>query len=138
MMKLFEISPEDDSIVTPRNVRVISAVLAAFVAVLSIFFTRDINFLIGLAVGTAVSNLLFRQHELSIDKMLSSGNPGKGTADYMIRLAIRGVVIYAAARRSLLCGIGSVLGLLTVPYGIYLLAFLENRILRKTEKEGKR
>lgn len=138
MFSLFEYSQDTESYLTQKNVRVIAGMLSALICLISVFFTRNIDFLIGLAIGSAVSQLLFRQHELSIESILSTGNAGKGTVDYIIRLAIRAAVIYAAARRGMVCAAGSVLGLLSIPYSIYLLAFIENRIIRKSgEKEGK-
>ena len=124
---------EENDLLTPKNVR-FGAVFLCAIAELVVFFVGDPRiFGAGLLLGGIVAQLLFRQHELSISKMFARG--GNGRADYFLRLIIRGVALYAAIKNPNVSIIGCMIGLLSISYAIYLMAFLNASILRKRKEE---
>lgn len=126
----------EDSIVTPRNAR-IAAVLLCLVFVLGgLGFGDFFKTAKGVFLGAAVAQLLFRQHELTIGKSIKSANPQSMTvSNYFVRLLIKGVTVFVAIQNPDVGIIGCILGLLSIPYGIYALAFADWIIHRKTGKE---
>lgn len=104
-----------------------------------LFFTDWLSLLKGLFLGYAVAALLFRQHELSIGKLLSGGKNADRASrmGYFIRMLIRGAAIFVAVKNPGVSIFGCAAGLLSVPYGIYALAFLDAFIQRKNKKGGK-
>jgi len=131
-----EYEGEEDSIITPRNAR-IAAVLLCIVFILGgLVFGDFFKTAKGVFLGGAVAQLLFRQHELTIGKSIKSANPQSMTvSNYLMRLLIRGVTLFVAIQNPDVGIIGCILGLLSVPYGIYALAFADWIIHRKTGKE---
>jgi hypothetical protein len=131
-----EYEGEEDSIITPRNAR-IAAVLLCLVFILGgLVFGDLLKTAKGVFLGGAVAQLLFRQHELTIGKSIKSANPqGMTVSNYMVRLLIRGVTVFVAIKNPDVGIIGCILGLLSVPYGIYALAFADWIIHRKIGKE---
>ena len=131
-----EYGDEEDSIVTPRNAR-IAAVLLCLVFVLGgLVFGDFFKTAKGVFLGAAVAQLLFRQHELTIGKSIKSANPQSMTvSNYFVRLLIKGVTVFVAIQNPDVGIIGCILGLLSIPYGIYALAFADWIIHRKTGKE---
>ena len=128
-----EYEGEEDSIITPRNAR-IAAVLLFILG--GLVFGDFIKTAKGVFLGGAVTQLLFRQHELTIGKSIKSANPQSMTvSNYMVRLIIRGVTVFVAIQNPDVGIIGCILGLLSIPYGIYALAFADWIIHRKTGKE---
>ncbi|MBQ7938600.1 MAG: ATP synthase subunit I [Oscillospiraceae bacterium] len=127
---------ERESIITAKNVRFAAVGLCVLVALGSLLFGGFFPTLKGLLLGGAVAQLLFRQHELTIGKSLKSSNPsGITVSNYMVRLIIRGVTLFVAIQNPDVGIIGCILGLLSIPYGIYVLAFADWIIQRKTGKE---
>ena len=131
-----EYEGDEDSIITPRNAR-IAAVLLCIVFILGgLVFGDFFKTAKGVFLGGAVAQLLFRQHELTIGKSIKSANPQSMTvSNYLMRLLIRGVTLFVAIQNPDVGIIGCILGLLSVPYGIYALAFADWIIHRKTGKE---
>ena len=131
-----EYEGEEDSIVTPRNAR-IAAVLLCLVFVLGgLVFGDFLKTAKGVFLGAAVAQLLFRQHELTIGKSIKSANPQSMTvSNYFVRLLIKGVTVFVAIQNPDVGIIGCILGLLSIPYGIYALAFADWIIHRKIGKE---
>ena len=131
-----EYEEEEDSIITPRNARIAAVLLCVLFILGGLVFGDVLKTAKGVFLGGAVAQLLFRQHELTIGKSIRSANPQSLTvSNYMARLLIRGVTVFVAIRNPDVGIIGCILGLLSVPYGIYALAFADWIIHRKTGKE---
>ena len=124
---------EENDLLTPKNVRFGAVFLCVAAELVAVFVGDPKIFGVGLLLGGIVAQLLFRQQELSISKMLTRG--GNGRADYFLRLIIRGVALYAAIKNPNVSIIGCMIGLLSIPYAIYLMAFLNASILRKRKEE---
>lgn len=126
-----------DTVITVKNVRLTAVLLCVLCVVVSLFFGNIKSFVLGIFLGGAVAQLLFRQHELTVDKMFDEGkNPQSITvSNYFVRLVIRAVTLVVAFKNPNVSIIGCILGLLSVPYGIYALAFADWIIHRKTGKE---
>ena len=127
----------DDTVVTVRNVRLAAVLLCVLCILVSLFFGNVKAFALGIFLGGAVAQLLFRQHELTVNKMFDEGkNPRSITvSNYFVRLIIRAVTLVVAIRNPSVSIIGCILGLLSVPYGIHVLAFADWIIHRKNGKE---
>lgn len=131
---------EDDGdfdLLTAKNVRAAAVFLCVLCEVIALFLTDFKIFGAGLILGGGVAQLLFRQHELGIGKMLEGGNAKKtALSNYFIRLLIRGAAIFAAIKNPDVSILGCVLGLLSISYAIYALAFLNAFLHRKNRKGG--
>lgn len=128
---------EDSRVLNVRNVRVGALLLCLICEVAALFFTDFKIFGAGLILGGGVAQLLFRQHELGIGKMFDGGNPQRITvSNYFIRLLIRGVALFAAIQNPNVSILGCILGLLSISYAIYALAFLDAFLHRKNRKGG--
>ena len=126
----------EESIITPRNARIAAGLLCLLFILGGFIFGDFIKTTKGVFLGGAVAQLLFRQHELTIGKSIKSANPQSMTvSNYMVRLIIRGVTVFVAIQNPDVGIIGCILGLLSIPYGIYALAFTDWIIHRKTGKE---
>ena len=131
-----EYEGEEDSIITPRNARIAAVMLCLIFILGGLVFGDFFKTAKGVFLGGAVAQLLFRQHELTIGKSIRSANPQSMTvSNYMVRLIIRGVTVFVAIQNPDVGIIGCILGLLSIPYGIYALAFADWIIHRKTGKE---
>ena len=131
-----EYEGEESSIITPRNARIAAVLLCLLFILGGLVFGDFIKTAKGIFLGGAVAQLLFRQHELTIGKSIKSANPQSMTvSNYMVRLIIRGVTVFVAIQNPDVGIIGCILGLLSIPYGIYALAFTDWIIHRKTGKE---
>lgn len=128
---------EDSRVLNVRNVRVGALLLCLICEVAALFFTDFKIFGAGLILGGGVAQLLFRQHELGIGKMFDGRNPQRITvSNYFIRLLIRGVALFAAIQNPNVSILGCILGLLSISYAIYALAFLDAFLHRKNRKGG--
>ena len=126
----------EDSIITPRSVRLAAIGLCLLCIVIGVFFGDIAKTAKGVFLGGAVAQLLFRQHELVIGKSINSANPqGTTVSSYMMRLLIKGAAVFIAIQNPDVGIIGCILGLLSIPYGIYVLAFADWIIHRKNGKE---
>lgn len=131
-----EYENEEDSIITPKNARIAAVLLCVLFVLGGLVFGDFLKTAKGVFLGGAVAQLLFRQHELTIGKSVKSQNPqGMTVSNYFVRLIIRGVTVFVAIQNPDVGIIGCILGLLSVPYGIYVLAFADWIIHRKTGKE---
>ena len=127
---------DEESIVTARNARIVAVILCVLFILIGLAFGDFFKTAKGVFLGGAVAQLLFRQHELTIGKSIKSANPqGMTVSNYMVRLIIRGITVFVAIQNPDVGIIGCILGLLSVPYGIYALAFADWIIHRKTGKE---
>ena len=131
-----EYENEEESIITPKNARIAAVLLCVFFIIIGLAFGDFFKTAKGVFLGGAVAQLLFRQHELTIGKSIKSENPQSMTvSNYMVRLIIKGLTVFVAIQNPDVGIIGCILGLLSVPYGIYALAFADWIIHRKTGKE---
>ena len=131
-----EYDSDEESIITPKTVRITAVLLCVICVLVSFFFGNIRVFAMGIFLGGAVAQLLFRQHELTIEKSIGASNSKSITvSNYMIRLIIRGVTVFVAIKNPDVSILGCILGLLSIPYGIYALAFADWIIQRKTGKE---
>ena len=127
---------DGESIITPRNARFAALAICILCIAGGILFGDFIKTAKGVFLGGAVAQLLFRQHELTIGKSIKSANPqGMTVSNYMVRLLIKGLTVFIAIQNPDVGIIGCILGLLSIPYGIYALAFADWIIQRKTGKE---
>lgn len=127
---------ENDTVINARNARITAVFLCVLCVLVSLFFGNVRVFAAGIFLGGAVAQLLFRQHELTIGKSIGAANAQSVTvSNYMVRLIIKGVTVFIAIKNPDVSIIGCILGLLSVPYGIYVLAFADWIIHRKNGKE---
>ena len=125
-----------ETIITPRNARIAAVLLCVLFLLGGLVFGDFLKTAKGIFLGAAVAQLLFRQHELTIGKSIKSANPQSMTvSNYFVRLIIKGLTVFVAIQNPDVGIIGCILGLLSVPYGIYALAFTDWIIHRKTGKE---
>ena len=128
---------EESRILNIKNVRLGALLLCVLCEAAALFFTDWKIFGAGLILGGGVAQLLFRQHELGIGKMFGGGDPKNITvSNYFLRLLIRGVAVFAAIKNPNVSILGCVLGLLSISYAIYALAFLNAFLHRKNRKGG--
>ena len=139
-MKLFEKLTENENgdektLVSVKNATLSGVFICVVSEIIAVFFTDGRSFGLGLLLGGAIAQLLFRQHKLSIEKLMESRSPKRAAfSGYMIRFLIRGAAIFVAIKNPEVNIIGCVIGLLSVPYAIYALAFIDG-ILNKGGKE---
>ncbi len=127
---------DEDGFVSTRNVRFAAAAICILAELAAVFFTGWRSFGFGLLLGGAIAQLLFRQHEISIEKMMTGKNPkGAAVSNYFVRLAIRGAAIFIAIKNPDVNVIGCIIGLLSVPYAIYALAFINGLLNKDGGKE---
>ncbi len=127
---------EENTLITVKAVRLAAVLLCVIAALVALFFTDIKIFATGIFLGGAVAQLLFRQHELTVKKSIASGNSGNITVtNYILRLLIRGATVAVAIFNPNVSIVGCVLGLLSVPYAIYALAFLDHILHKKNGKE---
>lgn len=127
----------EDTVVTVKNVRLAAVLLCVLCVLIALFFGNIKPFVLGIFLGGAVAQLLFRQHELTVNKMFDEGKSPQSitVSNYFVRLVIRAVTLIVAIQNPNVSIIGCILGLLSVPYGIHALAFADWIIHRKTGKE---
>ncbi len=129
----------NDEFFSSGRIRLAAAAICIVCFGAGLLFTEWLPLVKGLVLGYAIAVLLFRQHELSIGKLLS----GEGNADrasrigYFLRMLIRAAAIYIAVKNPEISIFGCAAGLLSVPYGIYTLAFVDAFSQRKNKKGGK-
>ena len=123
---------EEGTLITVKNVRVFAVFICVFAVLVSLFFGAAKEVALGVFLGGAAAQLVFRQHEIAIGKSLFSGSEKN---DFILRLAIRIVVLVVAIKNPDVSFIGAALGLLSISYSICLLAFLNNLVSKQTGKE---
>ncbi|MBR2041018.1 MAG: ATP synthase subunit I [Oscillospiraceae bacterium] len=126
----------EETLITPKNARIAAIAICVLSIIGGILFGDFAKTAKGVFLGGAVAQLLFRQHELTVGKSIKSANPqGMTVSNYMVRLLIRGLTLFVAIQNPDVGIIGCILGLLSIPYGIYALAFADWIIHRKNGKE---
>ena len=126
----------EETLITPKNARIAAIAICVLSIIGGILFGDFAKTARGVFLGGAVAQLLFRQHELTVGKSIKSANPqGMTVSNYMVRLLIRGLTLFVAIQNPDVGIIGCILGLLSIPYGIYALAFTDWIIHRKNGKE---
>ena len=126
----------EETLITPKNARIAAIAICVLSIIGGILFGDFAKTAKGVFLGGAVAQLLFRQHELTVGKSIKSANPqGMTVSNYMVRLLIKGLTLFVAIQNPDVGIIGCILGLLSIPYGIYALAFADWIIHRKNGKE---
>lgn len=125
----------EDTLLTPRYVRLAALGFLAVCGIAGAVIGKASVCAMGLLLGGAVSLLLFRQQELSIRKAVETQNKFAVIVPYVLRMAIRAAAVIIAIKREDVSVICTVLGLLSVPYSIYFLTFLDSR--RQKPDDGK-
>jgi hypothetical protein len=130
---------EKETLITVKNVRVFAVFICVFAVLVSLFFGAAKEVALGVFLGGAAAQLVFRQHEIAIGKSLFSGSSKNASLitviNFILRLAIRIVVLVVAIKNPDVSFIGAALGLLSISYSICLLAFLNNLVSKQTGKE---
>lgn len=126
-------------LITVKNVRVFAVFICVFAVLVSLFFGAAKEVALGVFLGGAAAQLVFRQHEIAIGKSLFSGSEKNASIitiiNFILRLAIRIVVLVVAIKNPDVSFVGAALGLLSISYSICLLAFLNNLVSKQTGKE---
>ena len=130
---------EEGTLITVKNVRVFAVFICVFAVLVSLFFGAAKEVALGVFLGGAAAQLVFRQHEIAIGKSLFSGSEKNASVitiiNFILRLAIRIVVLVVAIKNPDVSFVGAALGLLSISYSICLLAFLNNLVSKQTGKE---
>ena len=130
---------EEGILITVKNVRVFAVFICVFAVLVSLFFGAAKEVALGVFLGGAAAQLVFRQHEIAIGKSLFSGSEKNASIitiiNFILRLAIRIVVLVVAIKNPDVSFVGAALGLLSISYSICLLAFLNNLVSKQTGKE---
>ena len=130
---------EEGIFITVKNVRVFAVFICVFAVLVSLFFGAAKEVALGVFLGGAAAQLVFRQHEIAIGKSLFSGSEKNASIitiiNFILRLAIRIVVLVVAIKNPDVSFVGAALGLLSISYSICLLAFLNNLVSKQTGKE---
>ena len=130
---------EEETLITVKNVRVFAVFICVFAVLVSLFFGAAKEVALGAFLGGAAAQLVFRQHEIAIGKSLFSGSEKNASIitiiNFILRLAIRIVVLVVAIKNPDVSFVGAALGLLSISYSICLLAFLNNLVSKQTGKE---
>lgn len=129
----------EGTLITVKNVRVFAVFICVFAVLVSLFLGAAKEVALGVFLGGAAAQLVFRQHEIAIGKSLFSGSEKNASIitiiNFILRLAIRIVVLVVAIKNPDVSFVGAALGLLSISYSICLLAFLNNLVSKQTGKE---
>ncbi len=130
---------EEETLLTVKKVRVMAVFICVFVVLVSLFFGAAKEAALGVFLGGTAAQLVFRQHEIAIGKSLFSGSEKNASIitiiNFILRLAIRIVVLVVAIKNPDVSFVSTALGLLSISYSICLLAFLDNLVRKQTGKE---
>ena len=106
---------------------------------ISLFFGAAKEVALGVFLGGAAAQLIFRQHEIAIGKSLFSGSEKNASIitviNFIARLVIRIIVLFVAIKNPGVSFIGAAIGLLSISYSICATAFLDNLVRKTTGKE---
>lgn len=108
-----------------------TVLLACVIAVVSIFFTKDFfSFVSGLFFGTAIAILNFTLLAKTIEKSIYLP-PEKAkvyaSSRYFIRYTIYGAVLYISVIADYINVIGTIAGILTIKFVVYVLHLFDDK-----------
>ena len=130
---------EEETLLTVKNVRVFAVFICVFAVLVSLFFGAAKEVALGVFLGGAAAQLVFRQHEISIGKSLFAGSSKNASIvtviNFLLRLVIRITVLVVAIKNPGVSFVGAALGLLSISYSICATAYLDNLVRKKTGKE---
>lgn len=130
-----EQSKNEKTLITLKNVRLGAIFLCVIFTLIGMIFFDFFVFAKGIILGGAAAQLVFRQHEIAVNKTFSGDSQKVTTLNYFLRLFIRAAVIIVAIKIPDISIIGCVLGLLSISYAIMLLAYIDKLVFRNTGKE---
>lgn len=129
----------EGTLITVRNVRVLAVFICVLAVIISVFFGAAKETALGVFLGGAAAQLIFRQHEIAIWKSIDSGNEKNASIitliNFLLRLVIRIVVLVVAIKNPDVGFIGAVIGLLSISYSICTMAYINKLVEKKTGKE---
>ncbi|MBR5309814.1 MAG: ATP synthase subunit I [Oscillospiraceae bacterium] len=130
---------EEETLLTVKNIRVFAVFICVIGVLVSLFFGAAKEVALGVFLGGAAAQLIFRQHEIAIGKSLFSGSEKNASIitiiNFVLRLVIRIAVLFVAIKNPEVSFIGAALGLLSISYSICVTAFLDNLVRKQTGKE---
>lgn len=129
----------EETLLTVKNIRVFAVFICVLAVLVSLFFGAAKETALGVFLGGAAAQLIFRQHEISIWKSLDAGNAKNASIvtviNFFLRLVIRIIVLVVAIKNPDVSFIGAALGLLSISYSICFMAYLNKLVEKKTGKE---
>lgn len=130
---------DEETLLTVKNIRVFAVFICVFAVLISLFFGAAKEVALGVFLGGAAAQLIFRQHEIAIGKSLFSGSEKNASIitviNFIARLVIRIIVLFVAIKNPDVSFIGAAIGLLSISYSICATAFLDNLVRKTTGKE---
>ncbi len=130
---------EEGTLITVKNARLGSVFICLFAVVVAAFFGAAKEVAMGVFLGGAAAQLIFRQHEIALGKSFESKSEKSASiitvVNYVLRLVIRIVVLVVAVKNPDVNIIGCIIGLLSISYSICAITFLDNMVRKKTGKE---
>ena len=130
---------DEGTLLTVKNIRVFAVFICVFAVLISLFFGAAKEVALGVFLGGAAAQLIFRQHEIAIGKSLFSGSEKNASIitviNFIARLVIRIIVLFVAIKNPGVSFIGAAIGLLSISYSICATAFLDNLVRKTTGKE---
>lgn len=125
-----------------KNKIVQYGIIAALICeVVSLFFLGwNPGFTYGLALGTAISIVNFTMMEVTLRRVLSTGNRWMASLGYLIRLLFYGVAFYSAIKIGIVSAVGVLIGFMTLKVAIFYLhgikaKYSTGRVVREEPKE---
>ena len=129
----------EKTLLTVKTARVVAVFICVFAVIVSVFFGAAKEMALGVFLGGAAAQLIFRQHEITVWKSIGTGNEKNAATvtviNFLLRLVIRIVVLVVAIKNPNVSFIGAAIGLLSISYSICFMAYLNNLVEKKTGKE---
>ena len=106
---------DEETLLTVKNIRVFAVFICVFAVLISLFFGAAKEVALGVFLGGAAAQLIFRQHEIAIGKSLFSGSEKNASIitviNFIARLVIRIIVLFVAIKNPDVSFIGAAIGL---------------------------
>ena len=106
---------DEGTLLTVKNIRVFAVFICVFAVLISLFFGAAKEVALGVFLGGAAAQLIFRQHEIAIGKSLFSGSEKNASIitviNFIARLVIRIIVLFVAIKNPDVSFIGAAINL---------------------------